>query len=129
MSIARLESAEDSFELSWTHDGDYLLSIIVVSYGYSGHASGHVVNPQFESFRSSLATLEKTRQGTASITSFLSGDFEFTIGSIDRVGHMGVSGRLRFDNLSGNWLHLNELRFSFEFDPSELSGFIDAVGV
>lgn len=126
MSIALIESGNDTLAVSWSFDGDYVVEVTVKSSGFSGSSSGHVLAAEFESFRRDLVALERTRKGRASLEAVYEREFEIKIEALDALGHIGVSGRVREYNSSGNGLHINELSFGFEFDPSLLLGFARA---
>ena len=101
-------------------DGDYLASIEVSVEGFTGHADGHIVGSDWRAFVDALRKLEKARIGEARVESAYPGEFELRFHSIDSKGHMGVSGSLRFSRSGGEvWPH-QQLRFAFEFDPSNL---------
>lgn len=101
--------------------GDFLLSIEASSDGFSGHADGHVIGEDWERFVAELRCLESSRKGAARFASAFPGEFEFEIGSVDSVGHMGVSGVLRYRRVGVEQWPQQQLHFAFEFDPSLLA--------
>jgi hypothetical protein len=125
VSIARIKSADGSIELEYSFDGDYLVSIEVSSFGFTGHIDGHSAKSDFEGFRNDLAALEARRVGEAVLVSAYPGEFSVRIAAIDRVGHMAVTGEIRYATPS-NDMRATELKFGFVFDPSQLKGFSDA---
>ena len=123
MGKARIGSADDALTMSWMFDGDYVLDILVGASGFSGFASGHVLAAEFDSFRDAVAMLERTRRGEAIIESVYEGEFLVKVYSVDSLGHIGVSGKVRGLRLSRSDMPDNELTFGFEADPASLVEF------
>jgi hypothetical protein len=86
------------FLLHWTEDGsgDFLVSIEAEADDFRGHADGHVVGSDMRRFIEDLKRLDQSRNGKAQLSSVAQGEFKVTIQAIDRAGHMGVSGVLRY---------------------------------
>jgi len=127
VTSAAISSNTGHLSLTWQYDGDFLVSVEAESCGFSGHADGHVADDEFKQFVSSLKDLERTRQGEATFSSAMPGDFEVSIRSLDSQGHLGVQGKLYFCDYGSRYGHVNQLTFCFEFDPSDLAAFIKSV--
>ena len=123
MSTASIFSDTDRLSLDWQYDGDFLVSIEAESYGFTGHADGHVAENDFQQFVKSLRDLERTRLCDATLVSAMPGEFEVSIRSLDNLGHLAVQGKLSWDD-GTYYEHVNQLTFSFEFDPSGLAAFV-----
>src|SRR5262245_60328361 len=74
--------------------GDVELLLGVSSSGYTGHGFAWVGGEELASFVTQLATLEEHRRGSAELEGMSKGDFLLRIASVDRKGHMAVSGRV-----------------------------------
>ena len=105
-------------------DGDFLVAIEASVDGFCGHADGHVVGLDFQTFARQCHALEEKRQGAAILGSALEGEFTLSIHSTDGVGHMGVSGHLRY---SRGDQFAQRLDFEFSFDPAELQNVLRAI--
>jgi hypothetical protein len=116
----RVEAGKSSVVVH-THpdgDGDFLVAIEASVDGFSGHADGHVTSSDFKVFADQCRALEKNRQGVASFSSALEGEFTLSLRSIDRLGHLGVAGRLHYRAQGEEFAQ--RLDFEFAFDPAEL---------
>ena len=125
MGSATLHEEDGSIIIAWDFDGEFIVSVEVAAFGFTGHSDGHVDTKNFNSFRRSLAILEKNRRGGAVLSSVYPGLFEITVQSTDDLGHMAVGGALRFD-ANRKDTHIQELHFEFEFEPSKLRSFVRA---
>jgi hypothetical protein len=104
--------------------GDVRLSIQVESHGFAAAGTAWVEAPALDQFVRELDQLEQRRQGEAVLVGMSPGEFELKIRSVDRAGHMAVTGRLvRFVWESANQ-HQHLLEFGFEFCPSRLQQFV-----
>ena len=100
-------------------DGDYLVSIEAEAEGFKGHADGHVTGSDLRTFTDGLKELERSRKGKAVLISALPDEFQVTVQAIDSVGHMGVTGALRYTRLGCEW-PVQALQFGFDFEPNQL---------
>ena len=98
-------------------DGDFFVAVEASVDGFCGHADGHVAGSDFQTFAQQCRALEQARQGAATLSSALDGEFTLSFRSIDRVGHLGVAGSLRY---RASEECAQRLEFEFAFDPSEL---------
>lgn len=121
----RIEERQSVLEITATDDGsgDFLVAIEAQSEGFSGHADGHVVGAEWHAFVRQLADLEAQRKGAARLSSAATGDFAREVKALDSRGRMGVSGALSYRRSGVEDWPVQQLRFSFEFDPSKLSAF------
>jgi hypothetical protein len=104
---------------------DVLLHVAVASSGFSGAADVWVDAPALGSFLQSAEEFESRRQGEIEIGSMSPGLFRFRIFSVDRKGHLAVSGRLAtMRRGSEGGLHSSAVEFGFEFDPGQLAPFV-----
>lgn len=127
MPAAKLESNTGFLTMSWEFDGyDYQMSVEASSYEYRGVASAYVSAEELSAFKSSLIALEEKRQGKATLASISPGEVDITVCSIDKLGHMGVLGKLQSRVYSANGVFNNALQFEFEFDPFSLPRFVKA---
>lgn len=120
-------AADNSWVVVHAHsdgDGDYLVAIEVSCSGFSGHADGHVAGCDFQAFTGQCHALEETRQGVASFSSALAGEFALSLRSTDALGHLAVAGGLRYSRADE---FTQRLAFEFAFDPSELQNVLRAV--
>ena len=99
--------------------GDYLVSVEAEVEGFKGHADGHVTGADLKAFAEGLAKLERSRKGKAVLTSAAPGEFEVTVQAVDGVGHMGVTGVLRYTSL-GHERPSQVLQFELDFEPNQL---------
>lgn len=79
----------------------------------------------FAVFARQCRALEESRQGVASFSSALEGEFTLSLRSIDRLGHLGVAGRLHYRAQAEEFAQC--LEFEFAFDPSELQNVLRAL--
>ncbi len=131
MSTWSLQEGTASLELSCESDGagDYLAALEVRVDGFSGHADGHVVGGEWDGFANDLRSLAQTCKGEARFESAIAGEFELRVHSIDSLGHMGVSGLLRYRRVGVEDWPQQQFRFAFEFDPSKLSAFARCIAI
>jgi hypothetical protein len=104
--------------------GDVRLSIRVESHGFAAAGTAWIEARALDQFVRELGQLEQRRQGEAVLVGMSPDEFELKIYSVDRTGHMAMTGRLvRFVWESANqYRHL--LEFGFEFCPSRLQQFV-----
>jgi len=105
--------------------GDAQLHVTVASSGFCGEADVWIEEPELQRFLQSAAEFERGRQGTIEIESMSPDLFRLRIFSVDRKGHLAVSGRLgtmRRGNEGG--FHTSAIEFEFDFDPSQLVPFV-----
>jgi len=76
--------------------GDFLVSIETESDGFRGHADGHVEREEFRAFVTALRQLDRSRKGSAKLTSAMPGQFEVIVRAVDSVGHLGAEGMLKY---------------------------------
>src|SRR5262245_25794647 len=88
--------AQMSLHWDQQEDGDYLVSVEAEVEGFKGHADGHVAESDFKAFATGLAELERSRKGKTAVASPGPCEFEVIVHAIDGVGHMGVSGILKY---------------------------------
>jgi hypothetical protein len=105
-------------------DGNFLVAIEASVDGFGGHADGHVVGSDFRMFARQCRALEEKRQGVASFSSALEGEFTLSLQSIDGLGHLGVAGHLRYSRRDE---FAQRLDFEFAFDASELYNVLRAL--
>ena len=82
---------------------------------------------EIEEFESELSSLEETRQGIATLSCGVPGDFELFVESTDSTGHMiaRVSLITRAHLSRHQSLHFdNPISYAFEIDPGRLPGFV-----
>jgi hypothetical protein len=106
--------------------GDTRLVITFSSHGFRGQGSAWVEARCLAEFVQQLRVLEVKRQGAAELESMSPGALRVCIWSVDRRGHVAVSGRVSrsvpgYDG-SDSYRHLVE--FGFEFDPTLLPGVV-----
>jgi hypothetical protein len=121
MPNIRLSAKGARLSLSWAGDGsgDYLISIEAEAEGFKGHADGHVTGSDLRAFTEALEQLERSRKGKATLASAAPDEFEVIVHAIDKAGHMGAGGVLRYRRTGDEWPS-QSLHFSFEFEPSQL---------
>jgi hypothetical protein len=120
MGLFEVSRLSGRVRVDWSFDGDYLVMIVAETRGFRGHAEGHVVKAEFESFAKRVSELATSRQGEASFHAARRGDFELLVKSVDRSGHLGIFGCLRFDSGDGS-----DERQSLQFALRIESGQID----
>jgi hypothetical protein len=102
--------------------GDVELSVEVASEQFSGRSFAWVAAPTLASFLAQLRELETRRQGEATIEGLSPEEFRLRLWSVDRRGHMAVSGlvtKLVHKREGSPYRHAVE--FGFEFDPTLLA--------
>ncbi len=104
---------------------DVLAHVSVASSGFKGEGDVWIEEPQLQAFLQSAEGFEIRRQGSVEIGSMSPGLFQFRVFSVDRKGHLAISGRLgsvRYGPERG--LYTNAVEFAFEFDPGQLPSFV-----
>jgi hypothetical protein len=101
--------------------GDVELSVEISSSGFTGQGFAWIAVSELTVFVTQLRQLEERRQGTATLHGMSPETFELCLHSIDRKGHMAVTGFIttqvrRTQGIS--YRHVVE--FGFEFDPTLL---------
>jgi hypothetical protein len=107
--------------------GDVEFSVDVSSSGYTGRGFAWVDGTQLADFITHLAALEEHRQGSAQLESMSKGEFVLRVASVDRKGHMAVSGQIsayKYQSEARPYRHAVE--FGFEFDPTALPAVLAA---
>jgi hypothetical protein len=104
---------------------DALLHVAVASSGFAGESDVWVGASDLGSFLRSAELFEHQRQGEVEVVSMSPGLFRLRIFSVNRKGHLAVSGRLStLRKGSEGGLHTSAVEFEFEFDPSQLAPFV-----
>ena len=90
-------------------------------HGFEGsNRSVYFDREAIKGFRAELEQLERNRQGNASLISLSPGECVFTIGAVDRLGHIHVKGAVRKVVLRFGEIDHFECRLRFEIDPTRL---------
>ncbi len=98
-------------------DEELLLNVTVEVAGFAARDQNWIVATDWERFMVDLRTLERNRQGSATLLGASPDELRIEFFSTDRLGHMAVRGQVgrrtmeRFELL---------LRFGFAFEPDEL---------
>lgn len=101
--------------------GDVELSVAVASEQFSGRGFAWVAAPAMAAFLTQLRDLEAKRQGEATIEGLSPGEFRLRLWSVDRRGHMAVSGLVTKRVHKGEGSPYRQaVEFGFEFDPTLL---------
>jgi hypothetical protein len=109
-------------------DGSVKLSVRAAGYGFSGrNPSVWISRLDLAVFVRDLQEVERTRRGEARLESMSPGELSLKISVIDGAGHtradVTVSRRYFAQKFASP-----EVRFGFEFDPSNLPGLLKAFG-
>jgi hypothetical protein len=120
---------EINFREAMPHDlpgaDDVLLHVALASSGFSGETDVWIEASELETFLQRAEDFEIRRQGEIEFGSMTPGLFRFQIFSIDRKGHLAVSGRLSTTRRgSEGGLHSSAAEFAFDFDPGQLASFV-----
>lgn len=100
-------------------DGDFVLTVRAHIADFTGAVDTILTGAEWGRFLRALSELERRRQGAAELEEVPADDLRLRIGSIDRAGHMGISGEIR--NRSVREGAELSLRFGpVVFDPSTL---------
>lgn len=107
-------------------DPDLHLGVRVKGEGFCGHYDGiWISRSDWDRFLTELRTLETNRRGSASFVSMSPGEFDFSIGMADPLGHIAMTGELR-RLLHGRYGQYEaSIGFEIEVDPTRLRGLID----
>ncbi len=100
---------------------DLLLNVTVAVGGYSAADQVWVVADDWRAFITELQTLEKTRQGRASLRGASPRDLELTLKTTDLAGHTAVLGFVGRDGPDGFY---QQCEFGFAFDAGMLSNVV-----
>jgi len=95
---------------------DRRATVKVTVPGFSATVETWVANVDWEGFLEELRELERLRQGRAQVSADDPRDFQLTLASTDRSGHMGITGRLGRTEGSGRTL----MDYGFDVDPGQL---------
>jgi hypothetical protein len=90
---------------------------------FAGSVDAWIHRDAWVTFRQQLAALERTRQGEATLESMSPGDLRLRIGSLDRLGHMGVEGQMAEHSLGAGARQPQTMQLEFgpiDFDPTLL---------
>ncbi len=99
-------------------DEDLLLNVTIVVGGYSASDQAWVVTQDWHGFMNELRTLERDRQGRATLRGASPQDLELAFRATDRTGHMSVSGFVGWNSPDGFY---QRFEFGFAFDAGMLS--------
>ena len=97
---------------------DLLLNVTVVVGGYSASDQAWVVVQDWRGFMKELRTLERDRQGQATLKAASPKDLELALRATDRAGHMAVTGFVGWNSPDGFY---QRCEFGFPFDAGMLS--------
>lgn len=118
-SVLRFDGEGGDFvevALAQMADDDLLLSVQVSRSGFGGTVETWVHRQAWIDFANALERLEHTRQGEARLPGLEATELELRVASVDRAGHIAISGMLC---LTGD--DVVRLEFSaIRFDPSQL---------
>jgi hypothetical protein len=111
-----------SFEETGTPaDDDLRLNVSVVVGGYSAADQVWVLATDWREFLNVLRTLEKIRQGQATLVGASPNELKISFNAIDRAGHMAVSGFIGWNSPDGFY---QKCEFGFAFDSGKLRSVI-----
>ena len=97
---------------------DLLLNVTVQVGGYSAADQVWIVADYWRGFMNELRTLEKIRQGQATLEGASPRDLKLEFKTTDHAGHMAVSGFIGWNTPDGFY---QRLEFGFPFDAGMLS--------
>lgn len=97
--------------------GDLLLMVAVSRSGFRGTIDTWVKRESWMGFAQDLTVLESRRQGQATIESISPEELALTVCSVDKAGHMAVSGRISVRTFDSE---VSLAFLSMGFDPSQL---------
>jgi hypothetical protein len=101
--------------------GDVRFEVTVSSNGFGGRTSAWIDAKSLGRFSQELRKVETLRQGTAELTSMSPGDFILRVETLDRRGHMAISGQMARHSVEGQATRFRHtLEFGFRFDCTEL---------
>jgi len=116
--------SEETEELP--NKGDLYLGIKITSNGYSGENDLWVLSGDFKEFCKALAILNEKRKGEAVLSGISPNELEIRIHSVSSLGHMAVSGYTGYEVLGENRFFLHQVKFGFEFDPTQLEKLVNS---
>ena len=96
--------------------GNLALAVEAVFLGFSASVQAWIHEEAWAAFLADLSTLERTRQGTASLEAMSPDELSLRFRATDRAGHMAIDGFLGFRGTHTAKMTFSEIRF----DPSEL---------
>lgn len=106
--------------------GDLYLGVKIKSNGYSGENDLWVFCDDFKEFCKALIVLNEKRQGEAVLFGISPNELEIRIHSVSLLGHMAISGYTGYQVIGENVSFLHQVKFGFEFDPSQLEKIADS---
>jgi hypothetical protein len=109
--------------------GDVRLRVRARQGDFSGAVDAWIGTDQWKAFMDGLMALERQRAGQAALESVSPGELRLEWRSLDRAGHMGLSGEMT-QHVYNAWGELETLRLRFgtiEFDPTLLPDLIRAL--
>jgi hypothetical protein len=106
--------------------GDVYLEIEITSNGYSGKNDLWVLYADFKEFCNALIVLNEKRQGEAVLFGMSPNELEIRIHSVSSLGHIAISGYTGYEMIGENSSFLHQVKFGFEFDPSQLEKIVNS---
>jgi hypothetical protein len=103
---------------SW--DGDAYVAVAVESRGFAGRNDLHVVADAFQTFCTSLVSLQRTLKGEARLTGVMPNELDIVLAPADALGHIVVKGHIGYDVQMAHTSYWHAVHFGFQVEPTQL---------